>query len=341
LNDTVVILLPPCPLEVTGAARDHPQATIWELLLPEELKRLPAELAQVDAYLDDERFIAPWRALFDRRLGRPSVPVDTLLRLLYLKHRYQLGCESLCREVSDSISWRRFRRIGLDRPVPHPTTLVKLVRRAGPDVIEQLNRALLGKLLRGRKLWADTTVVEADIDYPTDADLLERAVRKLGGLVRRIKARGAASRTRFRDRGRAAGRWRPCGCVPSTAPFLRHPRPQPPPTGRPPARAPWYGSPANPVSEGSATAGRVWQAGDRSVIEVAGFAEGARCERLQPCLRHVAGGSGRATSYISGILVYRWYRATRVGRCWTPLRRSSPSGVLTGLLRGRSTSAPG
>ena len=38
-----------------------PQATIWELLLPEEAKRLPAELAQVDAYLDDERFIAPWR----------------------------------------------------------------------------------------------------------------------------------------------------------------------------------------------------------------------------------------------------------------------------------------
>jgi transposase, IS5 family len=139
------------------------------------------------------------------------VPIDTLLRLLYLKHRYQLGYESLCREVSDSIGWRRFCRIGLDRPVPHPTTLVKLVRRAGPGVIEELNTALLGKLredklLRARKLRVDTTVVEADIDYPTDADLLEHAVRKLGGLVRRVKARDAASRTRFRDRGRAAGR---------------------------------------------------------------------------------------------------------------------------------------
>jgi IS5 family transposase len=188
-----------------------PQPSLWEALLPEELKRLPAELAQVDAYLDDERFIAPWRALFDRRLGRPSVPVDTLLRLLYLKHRYQLGYETLCREVADSISWRRFCRIGLDRPVPHPTTLVKLVRRAGPEVIAQLNTALVAKLakdrlLRARKLRVDTTVVEADIDYPTDADLLEHAVRKLGGLVRRVKARGAASRTRFRDRGRAAGR---------------------------------------------------------------------------------------------------------------------------------------
>jgi IS5 family transposase len=188
-----------------------PQTTIWELLLPEEAKRLPAELQAVDAYLDDERFIAPWRRLFSKRLGRPSVPVDTLLRLLYLKHRYQLGYESLCKEVSDSIGWRRFCRIPLDRPVPHPTTLVKLVRRAGLETIAQLNAALVeklaqGKLLRARKLRVDTTVVEADIDYPTDADLLEQAVRKLGGLVRRIKGRGAARRTRFRDRGRAAGR---------------------------------------------------------------------------------------------------------------------------------------
>jgi transposase, IS5 family len=190
-----------------------PQASLslWEALLPEQARRLPAELQAVDAYLDDECFLAPWRALFDRRLGRPSVPIDTLLRLLYLKHRYQLGYESLCREVADSIGWRRFCRIGLEGRVPHPTTLVKLVGRAGPEVVAQLNAALVAKLaadklLRGRKLRVDTTVVEADIDYPTDADLLEQAVRKLGGLVRRIKARGAAGRTRFRDRGRAAGR---------------------------------------------------------------------------------------------------------------------------------------
>jgi transposase, IS5 family len=54
----------------------------------------------------------------------------------------------------------------------------------------------------------DTTVAEADIDHPTDADLLEKAVRKLGGRTRRSKARGAASRTRFRDRSRSARRRR-------------------------------------------------------------------------------------------------------------------------------------
>jgi transposase, IS5 family len=188
-----------------------PPPPAWEVLLPPQARRLPVELARVDAYLDDERFIAPWRALFDRRLGRPSVPVPTLLRLLYLKHRYQLGYQSLCREVADSIAWRRFCRIPLDQPVPHPTTLSKLVGRAGPQVLGELNAALLaklaaGKLLRCRKLRVDTTVIAADIDHPTDADLLEHAVRILGGLVGRIHERGAATRTRFRDRSRAAGR---------------------------------------------------------------------------------------------------------------------------------------
>jgi hypothetical protein len=47
-----------------------PQASLslWEALLPEEARRPPAELQAVDAYLDDECFQAPWRALFDRRL---------------------------------------------------------------------------------------------------------------------------------------------------------------------------------------------------------------------------------------------------------------------------------
>jgi hypothetical protein len=65
-------------LEVTGAARDRSADHDLGAAAARGAKRLPAELAQVDAYLDDERFITPWRALFDRRLGRPSVPIDTL-----------------------------------------------------------------------------------------------------------------------------------------------------------------------------------------------------------------------------------------------------------------------
>jgi IS5 family transposase len=172
-----------------------PPPPAWEVLLPAQARRLPVELATIDAYLEDERFIAPWRALLSLRLGRPWVPVPTLLRLLYLKHRYQLGYQRLCGEVADSIGWRRCCGIPLDQPVPHPTTLSKLVGRAGPQVLDQRNAALLaklaaGKLLRCRKLRVDTTVIQADIDHPTDAGLLEHAVGTLGGLAGRIRGRG-------------------------------------------------------------------------------------------------------------------------------------------------------
>ncbi|GAA1899920.1 hypothetical protein GCM10009753_31390 [Streptantibioticus ferralitis] len=91
--------------------------------------------------MDDERFIAPWRAVCAARLGRPSVPAETLLRLS-LKHRYQLGYETLCREVADSLNWRQFTRIPSTSPVPHPTTLIKLMHGSGTQTVERLNAAL-------------------------------------------------------------------------------------------------------------------------------------------------------------------------------------------------------
>ena len=106
-----------------------PQASLWEAILPSEVLGLPAELTRVDRLLDDPVFIQPFRAHFHPRYGRPSIPIDTYLRLMFLKHRYGLGDELLCREVADSISWQRFCRIPLGGQVPHPTTLVKLTRR--------------------------------------------------------------------------------------------------------------------------------------------------------------------------------------------------------------------
>ena len=54
---------------------------------------------------------------------------------------------------------------------------------------------------------ADTTVVAADVGYPTDSGLLAKAHRgRCARTVARIKAAGGATRTRARDRRRSAGR---------------------------------------------------------------------------------------------------------------------------------------
>lgn len=187
------------------------QPSLWESVLPQVCLRLPAELQRVDAWLDDERFFAAFLPYFSPRMGRPSIPLETYLRLMFLKHRYRLGYESLCAEVSDSISWRRFCRIDIDARLPHPTTLMKLTTRCGEQAITALNEQLLATAVEARvvktgKVRADTTVVSANVDYPTDTGLLARAVSRMSRLVTRIKAVGAAPRTPFRDRTRAAGR---------------------------------------------------------------------------------------------------------------------------------------
>ena len=184
---------------------------LWESLLPAEVLRLPAELSRVDALLDDPAFFAPFAPFFHPVLGRPSTPAECYLRLMFLKYRYRLGYERLCAEVSDSISWRRFCRIPLDGTVPHPTTLMKLTTRCGSAAVAGLNEVLLAraageKLLRTSRLRADTTVVPANVAYPTDSGLLARAVRRIAVTGRRIQAAGGATRTRVRDRSRAAGK---------------------------------------------------------------------------------------------------------------------------------------
>ena len=189
---------------------DRP-ATLWESVLPEECRRLPVELEAVDGLLDDDRFFAPYRAFFHATLGRPSIPIEMYLRMMFLKFRYRVGFETLCREVSDSLSWRRFCRIGLGEAVPHPTTLMKITTRCGPDTIDELNATLLAKaaeakVVRLDKVRADTTVIEADVAYPTDSGLLARGVARMSALTKRLRGLGFASRTRFRDRTRSMRR---------------------------------------------------------------------------------------------------------------------------------------
>jgi len=187
------------------------QAELFDAVMPVEVKTLSPELAAVDRLLDDERFLAPFVARFACSVGRPTIPIETYLRLIYLKHRYGLGYETLVEEVSDSLSWRRFCRIGLSERAPHSTTVLKLTRRFGPEVVEELNRealkaAVQRKLLRSRRLRVDCTVMEADIRYPTDSGLCAHAIDRMSRAVKAVKAAGLALGTRFRNRSRSAGK---------------------------------------------------------------------------------------------------------------------------------------
>jgi IS5 family transposase len=187
------------------------QQTLWEAILPPELLRLPPGLEQVDRLLDDPVFFEPFVPFFHPVIGRPSIPMETYLRMMFLRFRYRLGFETLCAEVTDSLAWRRFCRIGITDAVPHSTTLMKITSRCGQQAVDQLNEALLRKAMAAHvvkldRVRADTTVVPANVAYPTDSGLLSKGVAKLTKTVRAIQALSLARRTRFRDRTRSVRR---------------------------------------------------------------------------------------------------------------------------------------
>ena len=184
------------------ATKVDPQPTLWETILPPEFLALPPGLAQIDRLLEGPVFFEPFVPFFDPLIGRPSIPMETYLRMMFLRFRYRLGFETLCAEVTDSLAWRRFCRIAITHAVPHPSTLMKITTRCGEGPVDQLNEALLKKAMAAHvvkldKVRADTTVVPANVAYPTDSGLLTKGVAHLTTAGRPLEAR-AGGPNRFR-----------------------------------------------------------------------------------------------------------------------------------------------
>src|SRR5437764_13183478 len=112
---------------------------LWDDALPVEVKELPADLAALDVLLSDRELLWPiverWRLEFAQTgravltEGRPTIAMETYVRLMVLKQRYRWGYRTLVAEVSDLICLRRFCRIGLSERVPDESTARKLTRR--------------------------------------------------------------------------------------------------------------------------------------------------------------------------------------------------------------------
>lgn len=183
------------------------QLTLWDTILPEEVRKLPAELVIIDELLDNECFLQPFIDKYPTKskMGRPTYLIEKYLRLMVLKRKYNLGYESLIKEVGDSITWRRFCRIAIDEEMPDPPLPIHARKRYGGEVVSQLNEALLqklkeGEILKHRKLRTDTTVIESDIHHPTDAKLLQGGDKVITCLVQKIRKVASHAVQGFEDR---------------------------------------------------------------------------------------------------------------------------------------------
>jgi transposase, IS5 family len=188
--------------------------SLFDLGLPVEVRELPADLAALDVLLGDAALLEPVERAWDdasRGHGRPTIPIDCFVRLMVIKQRSGWGYETLVREVSDSLHLRRFCRVALTERVPDESTVRKLCCRLGADVIEEITRAVIAKATRERRFVAraarcDSTVVEADIRYPSDLGLAADATRSLARAAARAQELAGAGAPRVRDRSRAANR---------------------------------------------------------------------------------------------------------------------------------------
>ena len=190
------------------------QMNFAEGLIAEEVGELWEDwMRQVDEVLTDKALLCTVYEGLARRWpnsrtrGRKGTPADVVLRLLLLKHLRNWSYAILEREVRANLVYRQFTRVGAAK-VPDAKTLGKLGLALGPEIIEQIHQRVVAiaqekKLVQGRRLRVDTTVVETDIHYPTDSTLLGDGVRVLTRTMKAIARVAAAAGDPLRDRTRA------------------------------------------------------------------------------------------------------------------------------------------
>jgi IS5 family transposase len=182
--------------------------------------KMSPELAAIDYVLDDDALFCMMRDDLAQRYpntltaGRKSTPVEVILRMLAVKHLYDLSYEQTEMRVADSLVLRQFCHVYF-HAVPDHTTLCKWAKLVQPETLEAFNERILtlaveSKLTRGRKLRTDGTVAETTIRHPTDSNLLADSVRVLGRTLTRAKkilvTNTELAKETFRNRTRSAKR---------------------------------------------------------------------------------------------------------------------------------------
>jgi transposase, IS5 family len=191
----------------------HYQPSLWTGVLAEEVDDLwEPWMRTADRLLDDEQLIErvfeaqARRFLKSRTRGRRQTPAEVVLRLLILKHVRNWSYAVLEREVRANLVYRTFARIGAEK-VPDAKTLGRLGQVVGPDVVEDLHRRMVAiavenKVVAGRRMRVDTTVVETNIHYPTDSSLLGDGARVLTRVMKKVEQASSGLVSKVRNRMR-------------------------------------------------------------------------------------------------------------------------------------------
>ena len=183
-------------------------------LIAEEVADLREEwMTHADQVLEDEHLVsAVYEALArrspkSRTRGRRGTPAEVVLRLLLLKHIRNWSYEVLEREVRANLVYRDFTRVGAAK-APDAKTMGRWGLALGAEGVEKIHERVVeiakeNQVVKGRKMRLDTTVVETNIHYPTDSNLLGDGVRVLIRAMKRIGEIAGQQGAKLRDRSRS------------------------------------------------------------------------------------------------------------------------------------------
>jgi IS5 family transposase len=172
-----------------------------------------AWMRYADRVLADDHLVATVYGALVRRHpksathGRPGAPAETVLRLLVLKHVRNWSFQVLEREVRANLVYRDFTRVGGGK-VPDAKTMGRWGLALGPAAIAQIHDRIVHiacaeRVVQGRRMRLDTTVVETNIHYSTDSSLLCDGVRVLTRTMKKIAGIAEAAGAELRDRTRS------------------------------------------------------------------------------------------------------------------------------------------
>ena len=173
-------------------------------------------MRHADEALNDDRLLAIIQEELNKRCkksrtrGRPGTTAEVTLRMLLLKHMRGWSFADVTREVRANLVYRAFTGIGGGR-VPDDKTMGRLARQMGPEAVGMLQQRVVAiavekKVVTGRAMRVDTTVVETNIHYPTDSTLMGDGVRVLTRVMKRVAGLAGEAGTKFRDRSRSVKR---------------------------------------------------------------------------------------------------------------------------------------
>lgn len=166
---------------------------------------LDHELIELSEHIDWEAIEQQIIPYFKKR-GRAAKPTRHVIGILMLQQMLGLSDEKVVRQWVENIYWQIFCGYeSMQKKAPiHPTTLVKWRKRLGKSGLEKILAETIKAARKtqtisknsAQQVTVDTTVMEKNITYPTDAKLFHSARKNLVHLCKKLNITLRQSYTR-------------------------------------------------------------------------------------------------------------------------------------------------